>query len=292
MKIIVFGFSGQLGSILKKKETHNFDLILTPHKSFDMLKKGSIGNFIIEQNPDVVLNLAAYTDVDGCENNENEAFLMNSEIPEVISKACYQIDALLIHLSTDYIYNDSSSLPIKEDSIIDPQSIYGKSKYLGEKNIIKNCSKYIILRSSWIYSDIGKNFYITIKKLLECNKTINVVNDQYGAPTLAYDLVNKILKIINFMENKRNCGASLEKFYGTYNISNKGSTTWFKFATLIAKSLSYNSDIRIIPITTEDFAAIAKRPFNSRLDNTKIFNMFGISMPHWKNSFSTFLNMK
>ena len=288
MKILVFGLSGQVGSIVKNNKPYNFDLISPKYKYIDMFDKEILTDFILEINPDVVLNLAAYTDVDGCENSQDKAFKLNAYAPRVISKACSKIGSLLLHISTDYVYNQEGNEFIKEDTIFNPKSIYGKSKYLGEKYIIENCSKYIILRTSWIYSDIGNNFYLTIKNLLNKKININVVNDQFGAPTLAYDLVNGIFQIINFMENKKNININLNNFYGVYNISNKGNISWFDFANEIAAALSYNSNEKVKPITSRDFGSIAPRPRNSRLDNTKLIKTFGIEMPYWKDSFDFF----
>ena len=292
MKVIVFGLSGQVGSILKKNKPHNIDFISPKEKSIEMINNGKLFNFLLETNPDVVLNLAAYTDVDGCEYNKDKAYLLNSFLPKEISKICSQIGSLLVHLSTDYVYNENGKEFINENSIIEPKSIYGKSKYLGEKFIVKNCSKYLILRSSWIYSDVGKNFYLTIKQLLSEKKNINVVNDQFGAPTLAYDLVDGILSIINFMENKKYENAAMDNFYGTYNISNQGQLSWYDFANTIAESLLYVPSEKIIPIKAKDFRAAAERPYNSRLDNTKLIKTFEIVMPYWKDSFEKFINNK
>ena len=290
MKIIIFGLLGQVGSIFFKNKIDGYYFISSPYKSIDMFEKDIVKNFVIKNNPDVVLNLAAYTDVDGCEVDKDKAFNLNAYFPREISKACEKTGSLLIHLSTDYVYNDVGEKLINEKLKPNPKSIYGKSKYLGEKYIVDNCSKYIILRSSWIYSDIGKNFYLTIKNLLKDKNNINVVNDQFGAPTLAYDLVMGIYEIIKFMNNKKNQNTDLHKYYGTYNISNTGSVSWFEFANMIARTLSHIPSEKINPINTRDFGALAHRPINSRLDNSKLYNTFGVTLPLWEDSFYTFSN--
>jgi len=288
MKILVFGLSGQVGSIVKNNTQYDYNLISPKYKYIDMFNKDTLTDYIIENNPDVVLNLSAYTDVDGCEDNEEKAFNLNAYAPRMISKACSKTGSLLLHLSTDYVYNQEGFNFITEDTTLNPKSIYGKSKYLGEKYILENCSKYIILRTSWIYSDFGKNFYLTIKNLLNKKISVSVVNDQFGAPTLAYDLVNAIFKILKFMESKKYININLDNFYGVYNISNKGNVSWFNFANEIATALSYNSLEKVKPITTKEFGAIASRPLNSLLDNSKLIKTFGIIMPYWKDSFDLF----
>ena len=179
-------------------------------------------------------------------------------------------------------------LILDEETEIKPISIYGKSKALGEKYIINTKTKYIILRTSWVYSDVGKNFFLTIKYLLNQKNKINVVNDQFGAPTLAYDLVDSIIFIINFLEKTERQKINLINIFGTYHISNAGSTSWYEFACKISDKLGYNPSIRIKPVNTKDFGSIAQRPFNSKLDNSKLKKIFNIEMPFWKESFEKF----
>ena len=217
------------------------------------------------------------------------AYKLNADAPKIIAEACSNIGSQLIHLSTDYVFDHDGKELLDENLSMNPKSIYGKSKSLGEKYIIESTSKYIILRTSWIYSDIGKNFYLTIKNLLKSNNQIGVVNDQFGAPTLANDLVGGIIDIIKFIEDKKNKEIDLKNIYGVYNITNKGNISWFDFACKIAESLNHLSSERITAISSTEFGAAAPRPFNSRLDNSKLKKVFGIELINWESSFKNFL---
>jgi len=288
MKIMLFGGMGQLGSILQKKFPIRH-ILVTPNQSLiNMYNQNIIKDYIIDNNPDLIINFSAFTNVDECESNKKLAYDLNANTPKIISESASIIDSKFIHLSTDYVFNKKGNDFLDEETEIKPISVYGKSKALGEKYIMDTKTQYIILRTSWLYSDIGKNFFLTIKYLLNQKNKINVVNDQFGAPTLAYDLVDSIIFIINFLEKTERKKTNLQNIVGIYHVSNAGSTSWYEFACKIADKLGYDPSTKIIPINTKDFDSIAKRPFNSKLDNSKLKKIFNIEMPFWKESFEKF----
>jgi dTDP-4-dehydrorhamnose reductase len=288
MKIMLFGGMGQLGSILKKKILSHH-ILITPNQSLiNMYDQDIIKDYILDNCPNLIINLSAFTNVDGCESNVKLAYDLNANAPKIISESASMIDSKFIHLSTDYVFNQKGINFLDEETEIKPISIYGKSKALGEKYIINTKTKYIILRTSWVYSDVGKNFFLTIKNLLNLHNQINVVDDQFGAPTLAYDLVDSIICIINFLEEREKNKINLNNIFGIYHVSNAGSASWYEFACKISDKLGYNPSIRIKPVNTKDFGSIAQRPFNSKLDNSKLKKIFKIEMPFWEESFEYF----
>ena len=288
MKIILFGSSGQLGLSFMKKVPQKLEIITPLRSEIDLGIENDIETFIAQHNPKIILNFAAYTDVDGAETHQKLAFNINATAPSIISRCAKKYGAVFLHISTDYVYHDLKNQYLFEDSEIKPKNIYGKSKALGEKLIKENCKKFIILRTSWLYSSHKTNFFTTISKLIKTKDCIKVVNDQIGSPTLVDDFVDAILIILNFLLKEKLNKKNSKEIWGIYNLSNSGETSWYKFASLIADKMGYNSESKIIPINSKDYNSVADRPLNSKLDNSKIFDMFGIRLPYWEDSFNNF----
>ena len=290
MKIIVFGSNGQMGTIFRSLVPKKFDVIMSDRSNLDMSCISELENFIILNRPDFIFNFAAYTDVDNSEKNQDLALDINANVPSIIAQSANKIGAIFLHISTDYVYDSRSNKYMDEKTKIEPCNFYGKSKALGERLIQENCSKYLIFRTSWLYSDVKKNFFLTISNLIRTRKKINVINDQIGAPTFAYDFVNSLIEILEILiKNINNNNRNL--YWGIYNLSNSGETSWYNFACKIASDMGYNSEDIIIPINSKDYNSLAKRPSNSRLNNSKIFRVFGIKLPHWEDSFKKLKKM-
>ena len=212
----------------------------------------------------------------------------NGIAPSIISSCANKINSVFLHISTDYVYNTLNNSFHNEESDINPINVYGKSKALGEKFIKENCQKFVILRTSWLYSNYKNNFFTTISKLIKTKNSIKVVNDQIGSPTLVNDFIGGLLIILECL-NKNNLGNIVnKKIWGIYNLSNRGVTSWYKFACKIAFKMGYNPSKKIIPINSIDYESVANRPLNSRLDNSKILKTFGIELPYWEDSFNDF----
>ncbi|WP_239525072.1 dTDP-4-dehydrorhamnose reductase [Methanosarcina mazei] len=259
IKTLIIGSSGMLGSDLCKTFP---DAVKLTHHDLDITDREQVIESILKIKPDVVINAAAYTNVDGCEDNKELAFQVNGYGPGYIAEACARAGAKLVHFSTDYVFNGSKKEYVESD-IPDPINVYGDSKLLGEKKIIENMDDYRIVRISWLFGIHGKNFVETMLKLSGEMDTVKVVNDQFGKPTYTMDLASKVKEII-------------ELDPGIYHITNDGICSWYEFASSIIDN--------VIPCTSEEFPRKAKRPKYSVLVNTKTE-----PMRHWREALKTYL---
>ena len=257
MKILITGANGLLGhelSSLLKDHT----LILLSHSQLDISDSESVNKQIDSSSPDIIINSAAYTQVDACETNYDLAFQSNAIGPKNLAIKCKQLGIPLIHISTDYVFegNKKKNSPLVEDDKLGPKTVYGKTKLEGEKMVQENCQKYFILRTAWLYGE-GKNFVKTMLSLSKKNKELKVVNDQIGSPTYAKDLAKAIKEIIEKKSDK----------YGIYHVTNKGEVSWYEFAKKIFEIK--NIEIKVNPCTSEEFPRPAPRPHYSVLSNQK-----------------------
>ena len=277
--IVVTGATGQLGKELSELISlyPRYNFVFLTKEEFPVHEFEIVRNFFKSTQPQYCINCAAYTAVDKAESEKKMAFLVNGEAVGILAAACRQNNTKFIHISTDYVFDGTATIPYKEDSPTNPQSIYGASKLEGEKQAMQLNPDSIIIRTSWVYSEFGKNFVKTMIKLMSEKDEINVVNDQVGSPTYAYDLAECILHIIT-----SNLKPQTSNPAGIYHFSNNGIITWYDFAIAI-KELS-GSSCKINPITTEHFPTPATRPAYSVLDKTKIQQTFGIKLKDWKES--------
>ena len=253
MKILITGSNGMLGHDLQEVLADKHELILTTSKTLDITDKQHTMDFIFEVKPDIVINSAAYTDVDGCEENQDIAYAVNGEGVRNLALACKEVDCALVHVSTDYVFDGTARDHIKEDGKIGPISIYGKSKLKGEEAILEILDKFFIVRTAWLYGINGKNFPKTILELAQNHSEITVVYDEVGSPTYTPDLADGIAKLIE------------TDYYGIYHLTNSGSCSWCEFARYIFEVAEV--DVKVIPVTASEFARPAPRPSYSVLDN-------------------------
>ncbi|MBQ6100308.1 MAG: dTDP-4-dehydrorhamnose reductase [Methanobrevibacter sp.] len=253
MKILITGSNGMLGHDLQEVLKDKHELILTTSKTLDITDKENTINFIIENKPDVVINSAAYTDVDGCETNQDIAYAVNGEGVRNLALGCRQVDCPLVHISTDYVFDGTAREPIAEDGEIGPISVYGKSKLKGEEAIQEILDKYFILRTAWLYGINGKNFPKTMLELAKDHSEITVVYDEVGTPTYTPDLAYGISQIIE------------TDHYGIYHLTNSGSCSWCEFAKYIFEIAG--ADVNVVPVTASEFSRPAPRPSYSVLKN-------------------------
>ncbi|MCQ2970872.1 MAG: dTDP-4-dehydrorhamnose reductase [archaeon] len=253
MKILITGSNGMLGYDLQEvlKKTH--ELILTTSETLDITDKKHTMEFISNKKPDIVINSAAYTDVDGCEENQDIAYAVNSEGVKNLAIACKEIDCPLVHISTDYVFNGKNDKPWIEDDNVGPISVYGKSKLRGEEYILEILDKFFIVRTAWLYGINGRNFPKTMLELAKNHSEITVVYDEVGTPTYTSDLAKAISELIK------------TDFYGIYHLTNSGSCSWCEFARYIFEVA--NVDVKVIPVTASEFARSASRPNYSVLKN-------------------------
>ncbi len=255
MKILITGSNGMLGHDLIEVLKDNHDLILTTSKTLDITDKDHVIEFICENKPDIVINSAAYTNVDGCEENQETAYNINGEGVRNLAIGCSKVDCPLVHISTDYVFNGENTRPWVEDDEIGPISVYGKSKLKGEEAILEILDKFFIIRTAWLYGINGGNFPKTMLELAENHPEITVVYDEVGTPTYTPDLAQAISQLIE------------TDYYGIYHITNSGSCSWCEFARYIFDVAG--KDVKVIPVTASEFARPAPRPHYSVLENKK-----------------------
>lgn len=273
-KILVTGANGQLGMEIQQlaKAYPLFEFVFATRSEMPLDNPEVIGSFIAKHQPQYLVNCAAHTAVDKAESEKELAYKVNAEAPGVIAKACKENNVQLIHISTDYVFNGTGTVPYKESDATDPVNLYGDSKLQGEKKVMEFNPDSIIIRTAWVYSEFGKNFVKTMLRLMTEKDQIAVVSDQSGTPTYAADLAETILQIIS----------SQQWTPGIYHFSNEGNITWYDFAAAI-KELS-GSNCKVNPIPTSQYPTPAKRPVYSVLDKSRIKETFAITIPGWKES--------
>ena len=276
MNILVTGANGQLGKEMRIVSEGSSDCyIFTDVEELDITNRDAISRCVTGNEVKVIVNCAAYTDVDKAEDDEATAELLNAQAVENIAKVCKENDATLIHISTDYVFGGSNgNTPREEAETACPTGAYGRSKLHGEEAIAKSGCKSLIIRTAWLYSEFGKNFLLTMRRLTAEKERLNVVFDQIGTPTYALDLAKVIFKII---ENRLYEGNE-----GIYHFSNEGVISWYDFAKAICELCGNNCDIQ--PCHSDEFPSKVKRPSYSVLDKTKIKKTFDITIPYWKDS--------
>ena len=282
MKILLAGKDGQVGFALHKKLASLGEVIATNRDMLDLGDPQAIRAFIDQTKPDIIINPAAYTQVDQAENESELAFQINVIAPKVLTEKASELDIPIIHFSTDYVFDGLKHKPYLETDEANPQSVYGQTKWEGEEAVLQP-KKHIILRTSWVFSAHGQNFVKTILKLIQEKTSFNVVSDQIGTPTSSEVLADVTYQIVKAIFNDPNF-----KDFGTYHITLDGETNWYRYACFITdeakrlglKTLMTSKDIK--PISSDAYPTLAKRPINSRLDTTKIKKTFMLELPHWE----------
>ncbi len=276
MRILITGSKGQLGNEIRvlAPAYPDFEFQYTDVAELDITNLQDVKNWFDSNKPEVIINCAAYTAVDKAESDESATFLINATAVENLARSATGIDALMVHVSTDYVFDGRSFTPYCETDPTNPQSVYGRSKLAGEEAVRQYATKAIILRTSWLYSAFGNNFVKTMIKFGKEREELNVVFDQIGTPTYARDLAKAILDII----------PSSLQFGGTelFHYSNEGVASWFDFAKTVIDNTPVTCKIN--PILTRDYPSPAHRPIFSVLNKSKIKETFKITIPYWRDS--------
>jgi len=289
MRILITGSKGQLGkqiiNILNERkseigkipvEYEKAEIIAADVTELDISDFIAVKNFFLEAKPDLVINCAAYTNVDGCEGDEDTAFRINALGPRNLALASEEIGAKLIHISTDYVFNGEGSVPFREYDLPQPVSVYGKTKLSGENYVRELSSRYFIVRTAWLYGYEGKNFVYTIMKAGREKGVLTVVDDQRGNPTNAEDLAHHLLKL----------GVTEE--FGTYHCTGAGECSWFDFASKIIELSGIQCTVK--PVTSAEYASAARRPAFSSLDNMMLRCTIGDEMRNWEEALRMFIS--
>lgn len=274
MNILVTGANGQLGNEMQRvAKTSSNHYIFTDVAQLDITDREAVLRAVKDNSIQVIVNCAAYTNVDKAEDDRETADLINNKAVENLAIAARENDATLIHISTDYVFKGDRCTPCREDWETDPLGVYGITKLAGEKSIERTGCRHIIIRTAWLYSPFGKNFVKTMQKLTAEKDSLKVVFDQVGTPTYAGDLADAIARIIETGQLGKQ---------GIYHFSNEGVCSWYDFAREICELSGNTCNIR--PCHSDEFPSKVKRPHFSVLDKTKIKDTFGIEVPYWKDS--------
>ncbi len=278
-KVLVTGSNGQLGSTIKELSiNHDINFVFASSSELDITNKKQLVSLFNEISFDYCINCAAYTKVDKAEQEIEKAYSINSEAVKNLALNCSQHNVILIHISTDFVFDGEKESPYIEADATNPINVYGKSKLQGEKHIQEILENYFIFRTSWLYSKYGNNFVKTIIRLSKEKEEINIVSDQIGSPTNAEDLAIFILRIIK----------QESTHYGLYHFSNNDDTSWYGFAQKILSH--YNRDTILNPIPSHLYPTLAKRPKYSVLNTKKVETTFGINILNWDDSLNKMLS--
>ena len=273
MKILITGSTGQVGHALTKNLTSHQIVALT-RKDCNLNKPDEIKRIIDQHLPDLIINSAAYTNVDQAETDKQQAYRINCDAPKVIAQKAYECDIPFIHFSTDYVFNGEKYCSYEEDDVTQPLGVYGKSKLAGENAIKEIGGQFYIFRTSWVYSNIGNNFFLTMKKLSEEKDELKIVSNQYGVPTSNYFIARQLNKIIPLIDKDN---------MGIYHLVPDGSCSWYEFAKKIIGKSNPNSNLtKISPIDSNKYKTKTKRPQNSILSNQKVKKVFMLKFKDWK----------
>ena len=284
MVVLVTGANGQLGQSIQfiANQYPNIQFVYTDYQEHDITNFESCHTVFAKYKPQFCINTAAYTAVDKAESEAEKAHLINVIGPENLAKVCKEYNTILLHISTDFIFDGTSTQPYLETDIPNPKSVYGQTKLDGELAVQKNWEKHFIIRTSWVYSQFANNFMKTMLRLASERDSLSVVNDQIGTPTYAVDLAEVLMNIIqSSITNKPSP-------FGIYNFSNEGVCSWHDFASAIFHQKGISIDLQ--PIPTSAYPTPAKRPSYSVLDKSKIKNTFNLKINDWKTSLQSCLN--
>lgn len=282
MNVLVTGSNGQLGTELRRlalDSPHHF--IFTDINSLpgvetvylDISDRASIDIIAESEKVDIIVNCAAYTDVERAESEIDMAMLLNHQAVENLAGAAASRDAALIHISTDYVFSGEGNLPIREDAVPAPKGVYGSTKLAGEKALQKSACRSVIVRTSWLYSPYGRNFVKTMRSLMRSGRELKVVYDQLGCPTYAADLADALMHIIHGPRIEGNT---------IYHYSDEGAVSWYDFAQAIRELSGY--DCRVVPCLTGEYPTKARRPHYSVLDKSAIKRAYRLEIPYWRDS--------
>lgn len=280
MRVLVTGCSGQVGYCLTERLKNKADILAVDYEGLDITDKQAVITTINDFNPDYIINAAAYTAVDRAEQEVELSYAINRDGPRYLAEAAQRVNAVMLHISTDYVFDGEGSNAYKESDTTGPQSVYGESKLAGEIAVAEVCSKYLILRTAWVFGEHGNNFVKTMLRLAEDRDELSIVGDQIGGPTYAGDIADALIRMMELVE----AGNQVE--WGCYHFSGMPYASWFDFAKRIFATAEQQQVIskqpKLTAIPTSAYPTPAKRPANSRMDCNKIALHFGVQPSNWQ----------
>jgi len=286
-RILLTGSGGQIGNELKTALAPLGELMACDRKRLDLTDSAAMLAAVREFRPTIIVNAAAYTAVDRAESEPDLALLVNGIAPGILAEEARRLDAMIVHYSTDYVFDGSKDSPYTEDDAPNPLSAYGRSKLAGDRAVQTSGAKHLILRTSWVYGATGKNFLLTIRRLAREREELRIVNDQFGAPTWSREIATATAGILTRVLNAERTQARAES--GIFNVTAQGRATWHEFATAIIDATSApraRSKTRVVPIPASEYPTPAIRPRNSVLSHVKLRRIFALELPDWRASVS------
>jgi dTDP-4-dehydrorhamnose reductase len=296
--ILLTGKTGQLGSELNRLLPSLGEVIAPERNELDLREPEKIRQIMRNAKPQLVINAAAYTAVDAAETDEANALAVNAEAPRLLAQEAKKIGVVLVHFSTDYVFDGSTKAPYEETDPTNPINVYGKTKLAGEQAVRSSGVPHLIFRTSWVYATRGRNFLLTMLRLATEREELKIVRDQIGAPTCAADIAAATAKILTNMYGRNDGADAISKASGTYHMTAAGETTWYDFTKAILEEAAHASqDLswfaaatqgrpllarRIVPITASEYGSRTHRPAYSVLSNSRLTQTFGITLPDWR----------
>lgn len=277
-RVMLTGVSGQVGQSILRNCNSNYQIIPLSRNELDLSDQEQIKRVINDLKPDIIINPAAYTNVEMAEDNRDEAYLINVVAPKIMAKEANRLSIPLVHFSTDYVFDGTKNGPYNECDLPNPLNVYGNTKLEGEIAIQKNTKLFYIFRTSWVFNSLGKNFFTTMLNLLQKKRELNVINNQFGSPTSSDLIAQKLflfLKIALVKEKSKD-------LYGIYHLTSSGMTSWYDYAKKIRKLLDQENPANIYSVNSKSYITKAKRPEMSLLDNTKLNDIIGKTDDFWE----------
>ncbi|WP_075989066.1 dTDP-4-dehydrorhamnose reductase [Vibrio fluvialis] len=279
MRVLITGCNGQVGHCLTERLKSKAVILALDHQGLDITQQQAVLNTVSDFKPDYIINAAAHTAVDRAEQEVELANAINHDGPHYLAQAAQQVNAVLLHISTDYVFGGDAAQPYLETDKTGPQGVYGQSKLGGERVVAQSCDKHIIMRTAWVFGEHGNNFVKTMLRLAQTRDELNIIGDQFGGPTYAGDIADALIAMIEYIEQ----GQVPE--WGIYHFAGLPYVSWFQFAEKIFQRAENKGVLAKLPrinaIPTSAYPTPAKRPANSRLDCSKIANQFGINPSDW-----------
>ena len=278
MKVLLTGSKGMLAQAILNKKPKAWDLLAVDMDALDITDPAAVQHTVSKFNPALIMNCAAFTRVDDCEEKKELAFAVNGDGVGYLAEAASRLGARLVHFSTDYIFDGRGSEPYEEGSPVCPVNVYGASKWEGECQVRKHLQDHLIIRTQWLYGQGGNHFVKSILRLAEKQDVLKVVDDQVGSPTWTEDLSEAVLALIE------------KELSGTYHLVNSGQSSWYQFARRIIEEAGLST--KVVPCTTAEFSRPAKRPAYSVLSTAKAAADLGRPLPHWEVALKRFIRLK
>lgn len=279
MKVLITGCNGQVGHCLTERLTKQAEVLALDYEGLDITDRKAVLNTVAEFKPNYIINAAAHTAVDRAEQEVELSYAINRDGPSYLAQAAKECGAVMLHISTDYVFDGMGDKPYQESDATGPQGIYGQSKLAGEQAVAESCPEHLILRTAWVFGEHGNNFVKTMLRLAQSRDELSIVGDQFGGPTYAGDIAEALIAMVQHLEQGK------QAKWGVYHFSGMPYASWFDFASAIFQAAKLHDVLskqpKLSAIPTSAYPTPAKRPENSRLDCSKIENQFGIKPSDW-----------